>query len=411
MSGGGTRHGAGLHFPRSLLLALAGGWAAVASAREAVAPLPVAPPAPSSALLYLAGAGRFEVVAEPGEEGRALARTAEAAWSVWREPLGLPDHLPVAVTVRLIQPERWEGAGPGRRVSVDPGGVVTVWIRAGGEENVARERFWLTALAEGALRRRAIMLGAAPEAATPAWLAAGAAEDALTQSLPSMLDAWRQSMARAAVIPTLREVLTWNGSGDEAADAPLRMAAYGVWQWLQLESGRSPAWGGMVAGVLRGKPPGLALVEAYPARFARASAAELELGWSVAGAGLARMRAVPLLEAEESRRWLEQTDRVVLRLAGEERERVASLADMWAGRTDPFITAQRDIRLTRLTQSMARVHPFYRNAAGSLGRALIAQSEGKRRAWEAALEEWRDDLALGRELEQASAALLDSAER
>lgn len=166
----------------------------------------------------------------------------------------------------------------------------------------------------------------------------------------------------------------------------------------------------MVAAMLRGKSSGLAMVESYPARFARASAAEVELGWAVAGAGLARMRAVPVMEAADSRRWLEQLDRVVLRLAGEEQERVASLADLWAGRADPFIAAEREVRLTRLTKNLARVHPFYRNAAGSLGRELVAQSEGKRRAWSEALAEWRDDVALGMELEQASAKLLDEVE-
>jgi hypothetical protein len=382
-----------------MLAALAGVWAAVASAREAAEPV-IKPPPPSSARLYVAGGGRFEVVAEPGEDGRALARVAESAWPAWRGPLGLPEYLPIAITVRLVPPERWEGAEAGRRISVDPGGVVTVWIRGGGDPDVARERRWLTALAEGVLRRQAIMAGVAPEAATPSWLAAGAAEDALIKERPAMLDAWRQSMERAPAVPSLRTVFSWTATGDEAEDAPARMAAYGVWQWLQIEAGRTPAWVEMVAAMLKGKSSGLALVESYPERFARASAAE----------GLARMRTVPLMEAADSRRWLEQIDRVVLRLAGEEQERVANLADLWAGRADPIIAAEREVRLTRLTKNLARVHPFYRNAAGSLGRALVAQSEGKRRAWTEALAEWRDDVALGRELEQASAKLLDEVE-
>jgi hypothetical protein len=57
------------------------------------------------------------------------------------------------------------------------------------------------------------------------------------------------------------------------------------------------------------------------------------------------------------------------------------------------------------------VHPFYRNAAGSLGRVWLAQAAGKERAWMQSRAEWREDKAVGRELERASAALLDEATR
>lgn len=397
---------------RSLLAAMAWGCAVRAGAGEGVGvEAAIKPPAPSTARLYPAGSGRFDVVAEPGEDARALARLAEAAWPAWRGSLGLPDRMPIAITVRLTPPERWGGGDGGWRVSVEPGGVTTVWIRGGGEPDVARERRWLTALAEGALRRRAVLLGAGADAAAPRWLAAGAAEDVLIKTRPAMQDAWRQATERAGVAPSLREVFAWDGAAEEAVADRLGAAAYGVWQWLQVESGRTQAWERLVAAILTGKSSGLALVESYPERFARSSAADIELAWSVGAAGLARVRAVPLMEAAESRRWLEQADRVVLRLVGEERERAVSLSDLWAGRGDAFIEAQRQARLSRITTTMARVHPFYRNAAGSLGRVYLAQAEGRQREWTAALAEWRNDLALGRELEQSSAALLDAVAR
>ncbi|MBC8011299.1 MAG: hypothetical protein H7067_14525 [Burkholderiales bacterium] len=121
-----------------MLAALACMGPAGVRAGEVVEPI-IQPPTPSTARLYLAGGGRFDVVAEPGEEGRALARLSEAAWPAWRGSLALPDRLPVAITVRLAPSERWREPDAGWRVSTDPGGVVTVWIRGGGEPGAARE--------------------------------------------------------------------------------------------------------------------------------------------------------------------------------------------------------------------------------------------------------------------------------
>ncbi len=369
------------------------------------------------ATLYLGGSGRFEVLAEPGDEGRRLARLAEEAWPVWAGSMGLPDRVPVAITVRLTTPERWGFAEPAWRVVDDPGGVVTVWIRGGGARDVTRERRWLIALAEGALVRRAVLLGVAPaRRATPHWMVAGAAEEALIEPRPAMLDAWRQAAERAGRGPTMRELLSWAGAqaaadGTGGAEEERRASAYGLWHWLQAEAGRTPAWRRMMDAVLGGTAPGLALVQAYPERFGGASAEELELAWAVGAAGLARARGGPVTEAAESRRWLEQMDRVVVRMAEEGDERALKLGDEWLHRGDVYLATERARRVARLQADLGRVHPFYRNAAGSLGRVFLAQEKGNARVWAAAREEWTADMAGGRELEVASAALLDGVGR
>jgi hypothetical protein len=63
-----------------------------------------------------------------------------------------------------------------------------------------------------------------------------------------------------------------------------------------------------------------------------------------------------------------------------------------------------------LAAEYLRFHPFYRNAAGSLGRAWTALAEGREQEWRTATEEWAEDMASGRSLEEASRRLLDEAE-
>ncbi len=393
-----------------MLVALGASQATLAQSGDA--PLPAA----ADVRAYGLGEGRFEIIAPPGVEGQRLARLAESAWEGWRGSLALPARVRNGVIVRLAPAKSWGfGAEPGWHVAAEPGGVVTVWIRSGGEEGAAQERVWLTGLAAGALQRQAMALGIGPERrTTPPWLALAAAEAELARANPALLDAWRQAVERSGDLPGLRDTLMHEGSaaGGPAEARARRLAAFGVWQWLQAEAGRGPAWRRFVAALLEGTSPGLALVRAYEPQFGRAEAAEIELAWRVGVTAQARLRALPLFEAEESRRLLEQADRiVVLAPAQSPDEQARGLAELWLGRDDPWVATERATRLEWLTGHFTRVHPFYRNAAGSLGRVFIAQAEGDAAGWSRALEDWRRDLNTGLELERASTALLDEATR
>ncbi len=367
-------------------------------------------PAPAETRLYGTGSGRFEVAAGPGEDGRRLAWLAEVSWAAWREPLGLPDQLPAAITVRLSPAGQWGFDEPWWKVAGEPGGVVSVWIREGGPAGLERDRRWLIALAEGALHRRAVLLGVSPARLTvPDWLTAGAAEAVLIRENPALFDAWQQAASRALWQPPLPVTLAWAGAQTSPEADPRRLAAFGVWQWLLAESGRTGAWRQFVPALLGGETPGAALVGAYAGRLGRATAAEIELAWQTGAAWLVRARATPLLEVEESRRRLEEADRIVVAAAVGGAEEVLRLGELWAERQDAYVAAEREQRLAWLTANFARIHPFYRNASGSLGRVLLALRDGDAAAWSAALTDWRRDLATGRELEQASKALLDEA--
>lgn len=375
-------------------------------------------PAREPVVLYGAGSGRLEVVAESGAEGRRLALLSEEAWRVWRDPFGLPDRWPAGVTVRLVPEEKWTVRGAEWRVVGEAAGIVTIWIKGGGEPGMSRDRVWLMALAEGVLHRQALMLGVAPERLwTPDWLIAGGAEAVLvTGGRGAMLDSWRQETRRAGRMPGLMTLLTWKGGLQEKSDVrDLRvLASFAAWQWLRAEAGGTAAWRRLVAGVIAGAQPRLALNAAYGERFRRITVDELELMWQVSAAGFARLRALPSMSAEESRRWLEELDRLLVLDAGGEGEAVEvalRLSEVWAERDEAFIAAMRQQRTGQLWGGFGRMHPFYRNAAGSLGRVWLAQTAGRERDWVQALAEWREDKAAGRELERASTALLTEASK
>lgn len=364
--------------------------------------------------MFLEGSGRFEVVALPGPDGVRLADLADAAWVEWREPLGLPDRLPVAVTVRLAPRADWIFGDASTWVAVDPSGVVSVWIRADAESGLERERLWLRALAEGALRRKAVLLGLdRAKSQTPRWLAAAAAEAALVAERPSMADAWRGEFANAGGPATLRDILLGGVSDGPGRESAVRdRAAFGVWLWLRDESGRSGAWERFVAALLGGESSGAALAREFARLNAKPrEAREWELAWKVAAARLSLARTAPMFSAEESRVRLERLARVVVRDLRTGQERVLPPWGEWATREEAWPRSVLAERSGILEVDFTQIHPFYSNAAGSLGRAWGSLAAGREAEWREASVEWSRDMADGRILEEASRALLDEAGR
>jgi hypothetical protein len=93
------------------------------------------------------------------------------------------------------------------------------------------------------------------------------------------------------------------------------------------------------------------------------------------------------------------------------RERVLPAWGEWASRGESWPAMVRSERALIIESEFTRIHPFYRNAAGSLGRAWGALASGEEDAWREASVEWSRDMADGRVLEDASRALLDAAGR
>lgn len=354
------------------------------------------------AVVHGAGEGRFVVIAPQGPEGVLLAQLGEQAWGRWREPLGLPLRLDSGIVVRLIPGESGAEGTRGWTVLSQPGGVVTVRIQLGGEGGSARERLWLRALAEGALRRRAMLSGISPGVVrVPSWLVVGAAEDVLVARRPALLDDWRAGRRGEGVAPALRGVLL---GGDAAGESS---SAFALWWWLREASGRSGAWGRFLPALLAGEAPGAALAREFSALVPPgAEAREWELAWQVASAALAHGSALPVMEPGESRRRLEVLARMVITDPVSRTERVLPAWGEWATRDLGWVTEERRRRAQVLLADFDRHHPFFRNAAGSLGRAWLALDEGREDAWRSASAEWARDFAEGLELEAASSRLL-----
>lgn len=373
----------------------------------------VKPVEPEEVRVYGLGQGRFDVVALPGPDGVRLAELAKLAWAEWMTELGLPSRLLTGITVRLTPAEQWGFAEPHWRVVVEPGGIVSVWLKAGDETGTERDRRWLAGLADGAMRRLAVLTGVeVAEPRAPAWLTVAAAEAVLVAEQPSMLDAWQARMVGAGSAPTLRDLLYWADSQGPDADERRRDGAYGLWLWLREEGVRSQAWGRFVRALLGGEAPGAALAREH-GRLARppSEAKEWDLSWETNLTRLVRARTTPLLDAGESRRWLERLARIVVvdtQGAGGEVALVAG--GDWETRGDVWLTEERAARARLLLAEFGRMHPFYRNAAGSLGRAWSALAAGDEAGWRRAEAEWRADMADGAEMEEASRRALDAAE-
>ncbi len=363
-------------------------------------------------LLSGGGGGRFEIVAEEGGEGVRLAELAGQAWLAWREPLGLPERLQTSILVRLIPEARWSWGETFSRVSAEPGGVVTVWLRGGGERGLAGERRWLVGLAEGAWRRKAFLSGLPVDAVpVPRWLSLAAAESFLTAQRPALLDAWQAELRRPGNILKLREVLLGGSADGEAfvSDEAFAVSSLAVWRWLREVDQR--AWPRFTLGLLKGESAGAALAREYGRLVPRvAEAREWELAWRVAVAREETARTTPVMAPAEARRRLEQLARIVAFDARTGREQVLPVAGEWTTRREVWPARERETRARILTAELPRIHPFYYNAAVSLGTVWQALARDKERAWREAAANWEADLATGMDLERSSSALLDAAE-
>jgi hypothetical protein len=361
-------------------------------------------PPPAEVGLYGLASGRFEIIARDSAVAAQVGQLADAAWAAWREPLALPPTFPVGITVRVVP-----GAVPSAaasptiwwRVVRQPSGLVTVWLR---EAALADERLTLRALAAGALARQATALGVPLDRPLPAWLVHGAAAAAQIERQQAWTSAWAQR-ARAAARPSLAAVWTWQpaaGVGAAANGDSAELAALALWRWQIDVGARDVAWRRLLAAALRGEDIATAWSSAYGARAPYANAEE---AWASAWWTQATASQEAIWSPADSRRWLEEMDRIVLR--NEAAADVAlPLSALWTSRAAPAVVQTRTLRLSLLRGEKARLHPFYTNALLSLGRAWQAQEGDRLRAWEQARADWVQDLAIGDELAAASAQAL-----
>lgn len=350
-------------------------------------------------VLVQSAPGQFEVAAIDAAEAHAVAAVAAEGWRLLAGPLGLPAAFPTPVFVRVL-PAGVEAAAAGARVTVESGGVVTVWLPAApaGSEAVRR------ALVQGLLARLGVALhGAASPPVVARWLEMACEGWWRTRADEAQGDALKQRTARLTP-PPIAALLDWPRAGPE--NPGFALGAVWLLAFLQAESGPAGEWPALLRRLLAGGDPQAMLAQCYPGRFQGVAARELwwQTGWHQAR----RVRTLPTQEAEESRRHLAGFARFVFAAGDGAPDQVLDLRTVLARRAEPLVAAELARRAADLGRLVTAMHPFYRNAALSLAEALAA---GDARAREKACalfeQDWRD----GRTLEEASAAILDRLER
>jgi hypothetical protein len=382
-----------MHAPARRLVFLVLAAAACACAQEGGEVAEVALPPPAQVRTFetpFASIAGTDAVAV--ENVRYLA---EALPPFLRTTLDIREGFPTPVLVRLVG-----GVGPAGResaVAVEPGALVTLWLRddVPGEAGAA----WREGLVQAVLTRWLLASGQAMDGrALPAWLVAGL-DARLAEELEPSLGEWLQATARGVTPPALGTVLA--AGSLEFRETVNRAASYILVRWLL----RFPDGPGRLARLARalvaGAEPRSAFLEVYGDLPALASGAQA--AWLAAWVDLSRQRTGPLMAAAASREAIVDLARVVVMdEAGV--ERVAGEEDLWALRSR---RAGRELALARWRTARAVLldaHPFYFNAALSVGRLHEALLRGRKRSCREAWAALREDLALGDRLEAEAAA-------
>lgn len=351
------------------------------------------------AAVFQSGTGRFEVSAWDADVAREVTGAAEEAWRSLAAPLGLPEAFSSPVFLRVVRPSEWPERSP-FLTRVEPGGVVSVrLVWAANPADRATDR----AVVQGLLMRLAVAQhGMRETLAVPLWLELGSVGWWRSRAEAARLDALKYETRRTP-LPPLGDLL--NLQRGEAVPRGTELGATWLVTVLWSESGRSAAWPQLLRRLLNGEPVAPALDVTFGDRFR--SELDRELWWRTCLEQALRIRTLPGLEAEESRVALENLARLVV--LGESGDRVVSLDEMLAHAAEPFVAAELARRAAEVARLAPAAHPFFRNAALSLGEALnsaSAPAEKRAQLTRAFASDWEAGIALMR----ASAAALDAFE-
>ncbi len=356
------------------------------------------------AVLFQSAPGRFEIAAVDAAAAQPALAAAQSLWAALSEPLALPEAFSSPIFVRVVPPGEWSEAEP-FRVNVEPAGLVSLRLRGGDTAEVLRRRGLVQALL---MRVAVAQHGVSPSLMAPLWLEFACVEWWRASESGSRLDFLKQQSAKASP-PPLARLLAWSRGEPEPVENA--WGAYWLMVFLQAESNRGAEWRRFLAALGGGAKPLGALTENFPDRFT--GAAERELWWETGWHHHRRVRTLPLLSAAESRAAIADATRFVAMRDGVE---VVVPSDAW-GEWGRSLTGRAMLRAaaTRLAQQAAALHPFYRNAAISLGRLLTLAGDpsGVRSAEEVAAarqafdRDWQD----ASDLEAESARALDALER
>jgi hypothetical protein len=347
--------------------------------------------------------GQFEIIVRDVADAQPALALGRTVWDALARPLGLPANgFPQPVTVRLVPADQWTEPSL-FTVTLEPPGWVSVRVRWSSDvDPVIVRRAFVQGLI---LRQAAAWHGVGPKLTVPLWLEHACTALSLVRERPAMLDAYQQESASIPSPPPLRALLLWERGAVESRGWELAS----LWLLLQLQAEATDAswWGGWVRGVVGGASPADTLPQSYKGLWTDGST--MELWWQVGFHHQRRVRTLPVMTLDASRAWLADRSRW---LAGREgREVVLSLEELQRLRQEPWVREELAARLSQTQSILGVIHPFYANAAISIGRLYEAALKGNEKQFQLARADFERDAIDGRELEDTVNAILNTAPR
>jgi hypothetical protein len=363
---------------------------------------PVSPAKDAVPLVFYTGDGQFEIIAMKARPAQEALMLATSVWRALAKPLGFPaEGFSSAVAVRLVPDSEWTGPSV-FLVTAEPGGLVGVRVKW--SDKVDR-RIVRRALVQAVLLRQAVAwFGATPGLTVPLWLEQACTAFSEVRDRPAMFDAMQQESGQLTP-PGLEGLLRWERGQPESREWEL--ASFWLFQYLQTESGDDMRrWAGWLRAIMNGTDPIQALPAIYGSELK--DPAMRELWWQVGYYSKCLTPALPLMSMDDTRNWL--ADRCRWLAAKNGREQVLSFDDLWTARKERWIREELTKRAEQLQSQLLRLHPFYRNAAISMGRMYQAIVKGDEAEFKSAAKDVAQDAADGREMEAATGEELDKIE-
>jgi len=371
-------------------------------AQEASSTLKTEAVAGKAAHVFYTGRGQFEIIVTEIADARGALELGRSVWSALSTPMGLPaEGFESPVAVRLVPAALWNEPAV-FTVTVEAGGLVGVRVRWSEDVDpiVVRRAF-----VQGLIMRRAVAWhSVGPQLKVPLWLEQACTAWSQVRERPAMMDAFQQESATLGVPPPLRSLLEWERGEVESRSWELSS----LWLFAQLQTeGPFSRWGGWLRGILGGAEPYETLPRSYAGLWR--DAASLELWWGTAVQHQRTTRALPGMTIAASRAWMQDRSRWLAGRGG--REVVVGLEELLELRREPWVKSELTERQMQTRSVLGVIHPYYANAALSMGRLYEAAARGNEKEFRVALTEFERDAIDGRELEDTVGAILNTAPR
>ena len=343
----------------------------------------------------------FQVVAPDTVSAEFTGRACERLVASTRRWLRLPiGFIGNRIQVELRPAHRYRFPEP-FHIRLELTGGVSVIVRWDADtelENLER------ALARAFLMRVAVWHGISDDRITvPAWLEAALQRSLRAAGNPSYADALARSLRDEGPLPL--EVLL-APEGMEALDRRFADNAYWLLRHLEHQGRDSDRTHNLVIRLLGGGEPEAALMATFGSMISKEGPAQL--WWAVGAYDRLQRQAATQSHFRDSQNVLRSFYLFFYRKDGWEIR--LPVDELWEYRHEPLVRADLAQRVQRMNWELRTIHPFHYNAVLSLGRAMIALTDGNEDAFRESVSLFREDYADARRLFDETEEALDRLE-